>query len=143
MATRSAIGIKNEKGDIKAIYCHWDGYPEYNGRILEEHYTDISKINELISLGDISSLAERIKPNENEEHTWDNPANGVTVAYHRDRGERLHEAETCKNVSEMIIEFSKCGCEYFYVFENSKWYVYTKSDNGKLVKDILRENNKK
>jgi len=27
MATRSRIGIKDKLGNIKSVYCHWDGYP--------------------------------------------------------------------------------------------------------------------
>ena len=39
MSTRSSIAIKH--GDrIKSIYCHSDGYLEYNGRVLLEHYSD-------------------------------------------------------------------------------------------------------
>ena len=42
MATRSNTGIENENGRVSAIYCHWDGYPEHNGRILKEHYSEIN-----------------------------------------------------------------------------------------------------
>jgi len=34
MSTRSNIGIVNGDGSVKAIYCHFDGYPAYVGRIL-------------------------------------------------------------------------------------------------------------
>ena len=40
MATRSRIAIEKENGTVESIYCHWDGYPENNGRILVENYTD-------------------------------------------------------------------------------------------------------
>ena len=40
MATRSNIGIVNEDDSITAIYCHWDGYPEHNGKILLNHYNN-------------------------------------------------------------------------------------------------------
>lgn len=33
MATRSRIGIENQDGTVTSVYCHWDGYPENNGRI--------------------------------------------------------------------------------------------------------------
>jgi hypothetical protein len=36
MSTRSAIGIRYGT-IIKAVYCHWDGYVEHNGAILQEH----------------------------------------------------------------------------------------------------------
>ena len=40
MATRSVIGIVNLDKSITGIYCHYDGYPENNGKILLNHYTD-------------------------------------------------------------------------------------------------------
>lgn len=59
MGTRSSIAIKTENG-IKAIYCHWDGYVDHNGRILREHYDTPSKVADLIALGDLSSLRQEI-----------------------------------------------------------------------------------
>ncbi len=32
-------------GIIKSIYCHWDGYPSNNGKILLEHYNSQEKDN--------------------------------------------------------------------------------------------------
>ena len=49
MATRSTIAMKTKDGKIKAIYCHWDGYVDHNGRILSNFYTDPAKVQELIN----------------------------------------------------------------------------------------------
>ena len=54
MATRSTIGVLNTDGSVTAVYCHWDGYPEHNGKILIENYTTEEKVRELISFGSIS-----------------------------------------------------------------------------------------
>ena len=40
MSTRSHIGIWNEDGSLDVIYCHWDGYPSYNGAVLFHHYQE-------------------------------------------------------------------------------------------------------
>ena len=37
MATRATIAKLDNNG-VKAIYLHSDGYLEYAGRILDEHY---------------------------------------------------------------------------------------------------------
>ena len=66
MATRSSIAMKTENG-IRGIYCHWDGYPDHNGKILSESYTDADKVKALIDLGDISSLRKEI----GEKHSFD------------------------------------------------------------------------
>ena len=59
MATRATIAKLDNNG-VKAIYLHSDGYLEYAGRILDEHYRDESKLNELLAHGDVSSLNENI-----------------------------------------------------------------------------------
>jgi hypothetical protein len=91
MATRSRIGIetKDVRGNVivKSIYCHWDGYPSNNGKILLESYQDREKVETLIRLGDISSLHDEVEPSG--PHSFNDPQPGVTVAYHRDRGEDL------------------------------------------------------
>ena len=84
MATRSTIGIVRKDGSESRIYCHYDGYLEHNGAILKEHYSDMTKLERLLGLGNISYLEENLyAPN----HSFDHPVGGVTVAYHRDRGE--------------------------------------------------------
>ena len=37
MATRSLIGLENQDGSINYVYCHYDGYPEYQLKMLLEH----------------------------------------------------------------------------------------------------------
>lgn len=64
MATRSMIYKEQQDGTLKGIYCHWDGYLEYNGSILLEHYSDPDKLEKLLALGDISSLGEELETSE-------------------------------------------------------------------------------
>ena len=87
MATRSTIALEFADGTVQQVYCHWDGYLEHNGAILQEHYLDPFKVQKLIELGAISSLAPSIdKP---EGHSFDKSVDGYTVFYARDRGEDL------------------------------------------------------
>ena len=55
MGTRSRIGIETETGKIRSVYHHWDGYPEWLGRILKQHYNTPAAVNKLIDGGDMSS----------------------------------------------------------------------------------------
>ena len=55
MATRSRIGIELNDGSILSAYHHWDGYPEWLGRILTTHYNTKAQVAELIDGGDMSS----------------------------------------------------------------------------------------
>ena len=120
MATRSRIGLKLENGDVKSIYCHWDGYPSWNGKILLTHYQTEDKINELLDLGDISSLNELVSASEGVTHTFDSPAENVTVAYGRDRGESSSNIKT-KITSENTF-YNDLGEEYNYLFKDGNWY---------------------
>jgi hypothetical protein len=53
MATRSRIGIELSDGSILSAYHHWDGYPEWLGRILNTHYNSKELAAELIDGGDM------------------------------------------------------------------------------------------
>lgn len=60
MSTRSNIGMVSKDGkSAQVIYCHSDGYPSYNGKILLEHYQDEKKIKQLIKLGTFLTLDPR------------------------------------------------------------------------------------
>jgi hypothetical protein len=79
MATRSTIAIERTDGTVAQVYCHWDGYLRGNGAILHESWRDPDELEQLIALGDLSSLGEDI----------DN-----CVFYGRDCGETLVDAST-------------------------------------------------
>jgi hypothetical protein len=89
MATRSRIAIEDQTGKVRSIYCHWDGYPSNNGRILLEHFQTQEKVESLIELGSISSLNKNVEIPKGVTHSFDNPADDIVVAYHRDRAEDL------------------------------------------------------
>jgi hypothetical protein len=55
MATRSRIGIQLADESILSVYHHWDGYPQWLGRILNTHYNTRQKVAELIDGGDMST----------------------------------------------------------------------------------------
>ena len=124
MATRSRIGMEQPNGEVRSIYCHWDGYPEGVGATLREHYTNPEKVEALIALGDISSLNRAVSVNiPGVTHTFDNPDPDVTVAYHRDRGEEFR----APRVDSSVEAFSRSDIEeYGYVFTQSgEWKTFS------------------
>ena len=139
MSTRSFIGIRNEDGTITAVYCHWDGYPEYNGKMLVENYNTKEKSQELINLGDLSSIRERVKPNKEEIHTFDNPLKDVTVAYYRDRGENWENVKpkNFKTLTKYYDYATNSWGEYIYLFENNEWNLIKGKTNLVKVKELL------
>ena len=53
MSTRSRIGILLPDDSILSVYHHWDGYPEWLGMTLEEHFNTYEKASELIDGGNM------------------------------------------------------------------------------------------
>lgn len=138
MSTRSYICIEQEDGSIKGIYCHFDGYLEYNGEMLTTHYSDREKVEKLISLGDMSSLQKNIEPNPEFPHSFENEncQKDVCIFYGRDRGDTDTEA---RNIT---FESAKDSwCEYMYVFgRDNEWYyteLYEDEPHWRLVKQDL------
>lgn len=120
MSTNSTVTVKTSDNKYHTIYGHWDGYPEHVGRILKTAYTNQEKIEKLISLGSFSSLGENI--DQPDGHSFDTPAEGFTVFYHRDRG------EDWEGVSPSVYEsfeeaMRQRGLEYNYLWEGKEWFV--------------------
>ena len=113
MATRSNICVKVD--DVyRTVYCHYDGYLAYNGAILLKHYNSQGLAEELVTNGDISSLREKCSKPDG--HSYENPVDGYTVYYGRDRGEENTDyIETTTR--------PPCNEEFLYVFSNGKWHV--------------------
>jgi len=118
MSTNSRIAILNQDNTVESIYCHWDGYLSNNGNILLNHYQDEAKVRELISLGQISLLEMNVKPVGNT-HSFENIEADCTVAYHRDRGEKLG---IDKHVSLVNWQRQSQRQEYNYIWIDGKWY---------------------
>ena len=131
MATRAVIGkLQTDGSGIKAIYLHSDGYLEHAGRILDEHYRDESKVDELIALGDLSAIDKNIG-NKIEFGNYKLRAeNKQCVAYCRDRGEKYAHFDLLDSELDLI-KFAKrsCDAEYVYMFAFGYWYVYSVEDN--------------
>ena len=136
MGTRSRIGVMH--GDkVKSVYCHWDGYLEHNGAILQEHYNS-AKANNLIALGDLSSLGTQI----GEKHAFsqfDLPPEEVEAYkeltrdwctfYGRDRGEKGTEWKVADTFEEFLEQADGCGAEFYYIMKDGVWYVGTTYEN--------------
>jgi hypothetical protein len=120
MATRSYIGIRNADTSVDYIYCHFDGYPEYNGAILTEHYSNINRVNELLNLGDLSVLGKFI----GEKNDFNDRVRDTCLAYGRDRGES-NVGKKNTGYDELITDQSVA---YVYVFDGDCWECHNTYD---------------
>jgi len=135
MGTRSRIGIEMTDHSVVSVYCHWDGYPEHNGKILVEHYQNRDDVEELINGGSMSSLRT--------EHLWETKAvrdeNGQIIRdehdnwlyaplrdpqplYHSERGDDVNVEHTS---FDEFISGDLGGEEYAYLFDlNDNWKAF-------------------
>jgi len=113
MATRSRIGIELSDGSILSAYHHWDGYPEWLGRILKTHYNTKEKAAELIDGGDMSSCWS--------DACWETklPVGEYGPEYYSQRGE-----DCPPRLDKNTKVFLAFGEEYSYIFRNGEWVCY-------------------
>jgi hypothetical protein len=115
MATRSTITLNHGDGTYTSLYCHWDGYPDHNGEILKWHYNTVERVEALMALGDLSILGERLEPEDGETHHFYSGAEGVCLAYGRDRGDANTAARHYTSKAEFNLTLDRQ--EYNYVFD--------------------------
>ena len=139
MGTRSRIGVMH--GDkLKSVYCHWDGYLQHNGQLLQNHY-DSAKANHLISLGFISSLKEEIgekhpfsgydvTPNISGEK-YAELYGKMTTFYGRDRDETGTDFTVDQSYDEFLSK--DYDYEYYYIMRDGVWYVGVAYETDNMV----------
>ena len=105
MSTRARIGIEHEDGSITSVYHHWDGYPEWLGVKLNEHYNTRSKVTRLIEGGDMSSC---LSENEDTPEYYSQRGENCPPQYHAD-----YQTYTMKDYGE----------EYHYIFTTDDEWI--------------------
>ena len=118
MATRARIGLELKDGSVLSVYHHWDGYPEWLGRMLKTHYNTKSLAEELIDGGDMSCC-------------WtDDRFDGSKVSgvygpqYYSQRGE-----DTPPRHDKDLATYLQNGEEFAYVYTQSEgWLCYDTCD---------------
>ena len=144
MATRSTIALEYADGTVEQVYCHWDGYLEHNGKILQEYYSNPFILRDLIDLGDISSL----RPTVGTKHAFSRlevPMDGeaydklygdMTTFYGRDRGETGTGAKKFASYEDYLLNHQYEEYEYILrsVHGEAVWFV---ADHSEEFKPLL------
>ena len=119
MGTRSRVAVMH--GDVcKSVYCHYDGYLDYTGRILQEHY-DSTAANQLIALGDNSGVKESVEE----------------MNFYKDRGEEDVGYQVAHSFEEFLEQVERCFGEYYYVMRDGVWYAGCVYETQGLMKNGL------
>ena len=133
MGTRSLIGKQLNDGSILGVYCHYDGYPEYNGRMLRDHFDTDEKVNKLIDGGDMSC-------------TWTNAGwNNETLPesgplHYTARGESLESnaPQLYKDLNEFLCAADdNYGAEYTYHYTSAGWICHDVRPNPYTKNNVM------
>ena len=139
MGTHSRIGVMH--GDtVKSVYCHWDGYLEHNGVILQKHY-DSARANNLVALGDISSLGKEIGEKhpfsrfdtDISDEAYEKLYGHMTTFYGRDRDEQGVDFKVAHTFASFLDQVEACGAEYYYIMRDGVWYCGSPDKGSKLL----------
>lgn len=138
MSTRSTISIINKDGKVRSIYCHHDGYLDYNGKKLVDFYDNEEVINQLMDLGDLSALGNNPVSDKlywKNKDPFYNFNEEFCIAY-RDRGETDIDAKEYNSFEDFKQAFPNLQEEYNYVFKDGKWYYCEDDWSGETLDDL-------
>ena len=131
MSTHSNIAVKLENGAFLSIYVHSDGYYEWMGKMLMEHYNSAERANAIVALGDASCIYPSLaKPAG---HSINSRAPECSVFYGRD----LNMSEFGQNIytdEQALLENS--DNHYLYVWQDGHWFA-REHDRLILLADVL------
>jgi len=105
MGTRSRVGVMH--GDVcKSVYCHYDGYLDYTGKLLFTNYNS-AQANELVARGDNSGVQVTVN----------------AMNFYSDRGEEDVSWQVAHTFEEFLEQVHNCGGEFYYVMRDGEWYA--------------------
>ena len=135
MGTRSRIGLELPNGNIYSVYHHWDGYPEWLGRILKQHYNTDAAVKKLIDGGDMSSCYS--------DTGWDyDEKRDPQPCYYSERGEDC-PPRTDATIQEYFANANSWE-EYCYIYTTfGEWLCFEidkkyNEDYSEIVETITR-----
>lgn len=149
MSTRSNIGyLHNHTGKVMASYCHSCG--QSVGKILVDHYNTDELAKSVCASGYLYSLHESLEDSIKEVNEID-ARNESRLNEYRSKNRyyspppefnsnRNRRAKIYDSVLDYVIH-NECGCdrifgiEYFYLYRNGNWEVFTVDDFEVIEKE--------
>ena len=124
MATRALIGYLDDSKKLTTTYNHYDGYPDYLGKILKEHYSGEDKAKSVASVGYITSIDEDGKINSKFNET----ANTMIL-----------DEEAFSAAMQIGGEVNGYGADYGYVYFNDEWNTVKNNGIKGMAEQIVDE----
>jgi hypothetical protein len=126
MATRSRIGIELSDGSVLSVYHHYDGYPEWLGRILTTHYNSKELAAELIDGGDMSCCWTELPMD------YDGNPSEYGPNYYSQRGE-----DCPPHLDSSVETYLREGEEYAYLFRNGEWVCWNRNEYTTQIPELV------
>jgi hypothetical protein len=117
------IGMVRDDATVRAIYCHWDGYPAHVGILLKAFYDTADTLTALLDRGDVSSLGSTLEE----------------TTFYRGRGEDDVFAKEFTDIAEAVEYYTGSWCEYFYIFEDGIWTVRDRHGMNRSLAGVLED----
>ena len=124
MATRALIGYLDDSKKLTTTYNHYDGYPDYLGKILKEYYSGDEKAKYVASVGYISSIDEDGKINSK----FNESANTMIL-----------DEEAFSAAMQIGDEVNGYGADFGYVYFNDEWNIIKNNGIEGMAKQIVDE----
>ena len=128
MATRAMVAFLDDDKQLVTTYNHYDGYPEYLGKVLQKFYNDEDAAERLASEGYISYL--------------DIDTGEINAKNQEEPGYKVIDADDAFTAGMMIAdEVKDMGADYGYVWIKplGKWFVIRNRNQSEMAKSIQDE----
>lgn len=119
MGTVSLIGIVNADGCVKATYCAYDGYLEWQGRMLVDHYNDPVSAEAVASVGFLRSLETDL----NESIAESNSETCYVLYY--------------SSVYDYMTKgYDETGADFLYLYDGSAWFYSSQHNTDTRFEEV-------
>lgn len=109
MSTSARIAKREDDGTVRSVYCHYDGYPSYAGKLLRHYYTDPEIVDIVMNFGNFDAL---------EQHVSD-------IDFYITEGLVDELAMRHANTEDFLEYGSKSASEYLYLFDQNRWRCWS------------------
>ena len=124
MATRALIGYLDDSKKLTSTYNHYDGYPDYLGKILLNHFDDDAAAEGVAMEGYISNIDED---------------GTINSKYDEAADTEILDEESFSAAMQIGGKVNEYGGDYGYIWFNKQWNTIKNNGIEGMAKQIVEE----
>ena len=124
MATRALIGYLDDSKKLTSTYNHYDGYPDYLGKILLNHFDDDTAAKGVAMEGYISNIDED---------------GTINSKYDEAADTEILDEEAFSAAMQIGGKVDEYGGDYGYIWFNKQWNTIKNNGIEGMAKQIVEE----